>query len=54
MNQTTQNKSSKIFLLVADVDGTLVTREKILSDRTTDAVRQLSQADIIFTLVRGN
>ena len=34
MNQTIQSKQSKISLLVADVDGTLVNREKILTNRT--------------------
>jgi hydroxymethylpyrimidine pyrophosphatase-like HAD family hydrolase len=31
----------KISLLLADVDGTLVTREKVLTDRAQVAVRRL-------------
>ena len=40
-----------IALLVADVDGTLVTPEKTLTTNATAAVRQLSAAGVGFTLV---
>lgn len=53
MNQTTQDKSSKISLLIADLDGTLINREKVLTDRTRDAVRKLNQAGIMFTIITG-
>lgn len=49
----TENKRTKISLLIADVDGTLLTREKMLTDRTRDAVRKLNQAGIIFTIISG-
>jgi Cof subfamily protein (haloacid dehalogenase superfamily) len=42
-----------IRLLIADVDGTLVTQEKILTDRALDAVRQLRSADILFAVTSG-
>jgi Cof subfamily protein (haloacid dehalogenase superfamily) len=42
---------TRIALVVSDVDGTLVTREKILTDETKDAVRRLSDAGIGFTIV---
>lgn len=42
---------SRIALVVSDVDGTLVTREKVLTDATTDAVRRLRDAGIGFTIV---
>ena len=53
MNQTIQFKQSKISLLVADVDGTLVNREKILTNRTRTAVQKLNEAGIIFTITSG-
>ena len=40
-----------IALLVADVDGTLLTPEKTLTTNATAAVRQLSEAGVGFTLV---
>jgi len=42
-----------IRLLLADVDGTLVTHEKILTDRTIAVVKQLKQADILFAITSG-
>ncbi len=42
-----------IRLLLADVDGTLVTHDKILTDRTIAAVKQLRQADILFAITSG-
>ncbi|MBD2531767.1 HAD family phosphatase [Nostoc flagelliforme FACHB-838] len=53
MNQTIQFKPSQISLLVADIDGTLVNREKILTNRTYTAVQNLKQAGIIFTITSG-
>lgn len=40
-----------IALVVADVDGTLVTPDKALTDSARAAVRSLSEAGIAFTLV---
>jgi Cof subfamily protein (haloacid dehalogenase superfamily) len=40
-------------LVVADVDGTLVTPGKELTDRTIAAVRQLAEAGIRFTVASG-
>lgn len=45
--------SAKISLLLADVDGTLVTKEKILTDRARAAVRQLNEAGIAFAITSG-
>jgi Cof subfamily protein (haloacid dehalogenase superfamily) len=42
--------SSPIRLLVSDIDGTLVTSDKTLTDRTVDAVRQLRSAGIQFAM----
>ena len=42
-----------IRLLLADVDGTLVTHDKILTERTIAAVKQLKQAGILFAITSG-
>jgi Cof subfamily protein (haloacid dehalogenase superfamily) len=42
-----------IRLVVADVDGTLVTREKVLTAKTKEAVRQLTAAGIAFAITSG-
>jgi hypothetical protein len=42
---------TRIALVVSDVDGTLVTPEKRLTDATRDAVRRLGDAGIGFTIV---
>src|SRR5215470_11719622 len=42
-----------IRLVIADVDGTLVTQEKILTRRAIDAVRRLQDAGIAFTITSG-
>jgi Cof subfamily protein (haloacid dehalogenase superfamily) len=39
-----------IALVVSDVDGTLVTKDKILTDRAKDAVRRLHASGISFTI----
>jgi Cof subfamily protein (haloacid dehalogenase superfamily) len=43
----------KIALVLADVDGTLVTEEKILTERARDAVRALRSAGIRFAITSG-
>jgi hypothetical protein len=47
------NQKSKIRLLLADVDGTLVTQQKILTDRARQAVANLREAGIIFAITSG-
>jgi Cof subfamily protein (haloacid dehalogenase superfamily) len=42
-----------IRLLLADVDGTLVTQDKVLTDKAVDAVRRLGEAGILFALTSG-
>ena len=46
-------KAGKISLLLADVDGTLVTRDKILTLRAQHAVRSLREAGIRFAITSG-
>jgi Cof subfamily protein (haloacid dehalogenase superfamily) len=45
--------TTPIRLMLADVDGTLVTQEKILTDRAAAAVRQLGTAGIKFAVTSG-
>ncbi|HEV7636275.1 MAG TPA: Cof-type HAD-IIB family hydrolase [Bradyrhizobium sp.] len=42
---------TRIALVVSDVDGTLLTKDKTLTDAAGDAVRRLRQAGIGFTIV---
>src|SRR5580700_11488986 len=42
-----------IRLLLADVDGTLVTQNKVLTQQTLDVVRRLREADILFAITSG-
>jgi Cof subfamily protein (haloacid dehalogenase superfamily) len=53
MNSTTPPKPPKISLLLADVDGTLVTKEKILTARARAAVQNLHDAGIRFAITSG-
>src|SRR5258705_8104602 len=46
-------KPGKISLLLADVDGTLVTHDKVLTDRAAKAVQRLRQAGIRFAITSG-
>jgi Cof subfamily protein (haloacid dehalogenase superfamily) len=44
---------SKISLVIADVDGTLVTEDKVLTARAQAAVQQLHAAGIAFAITSG-
>ncbi len=46
-------ETDAIRLLLADVDGTLVTPDKELTDRAVDAVRRLGDAGILFAITSG-
>jgi Cof subfamily protein (haloacid dehalogenase superfamily) len=46
-------KAGTISLLLADVDGTLVTHDKVLTARAQDAVRSLREAGIRFAITSG-
>jgi len=43
----------QIKLVIADVDGTLVTRDKALTPHAIDAVRKLHEAEIRFVITSG-
>src|SRR5262245_33808212 len=47
------DRARKISLVIADVDGTLVTEEKILTQRAGAAVRALHDAGIAFAITSG-
>jgi Cof subfamily protein (haloacid dehalogenase superfamily) len=47
------NAAKPIRLVIADVDGTLVTQEKVLTKRAADAVSRLHEAGIAFTVTSG-
>jgi Cof subfamily protein (haloacid dehalogenase superfamily) len=49
----TTTASPKIELVLADVDGTLVTDEKQLTDRAIAAVRSLGEAGVKFAVTSG-
>ena len=46
-------EKSSIRLLLADVDGTLVTKDKILTDRARESVQKLNAAGILFAITSG-
>ena len=52
MNKVVE-KSTKVSLVVADVDGTLVTPDKVLTERACAAVKKLHDADIMFAVTSG-
>jgi Cof subfamily protein (haloacid dehalogenase superfamily) len=53
MPQTPGTDSKPVRLVIADVDGTLVTHEKILTQRAIQAVFKLRQAGIKFAITSG-
>ena len=42
-----------IAALLADVDGTLITKEKVLTARTVDAVNRLRERGVVFCITSG-
>ena len=49
----TDRPKGKISLLLADVDGTVVTKDKVLTDRAIKAVAALEKAGIKFAVTSG-
>lgn len=45
--------ANNIRLVIADVDGTLVTQDKVLTPRAIEAVRRLRDAGIAFSITSG-
>ena len=53
MNPTPAASAREIRLLLSDVDGTLVTQEKVLTDRSRSAGEKLHDAGIVFAITSG-
>lgn len=53
LNSPSSSTSPAIGLLLADVDGTLVTQEKVLTEAAIAAVAELHEAGILFALTSG-
>jgi hypothetical protein len=53
LNQDSSRTSPAIRLLLADVDGTLVTQDKLLTEAAITAVRELGEAGVLFALTSG-
>jgi Cof subfamily protein (haloacid dehalogenase superfamily) len=53
LNSPSSSTSPAIGLLLADIDGTLVTQEKVLTEAAIAAVRELHEAGILFALTSG-
>ena len=47
------SKRSRIRLMIADIDGTLVTKEKLLTPKSVQAAVRLQEAGIIFGVTTG-
>ena len=50
---TQPSVSSNVRLVIADVDGTLVTRDKVLTARAIDSVSRLREANVLFAITSG-
>jgi transaldolase len=50
MENTSAQKSQTIAAVLTDVDGTLVTKDKVLTDRAQQAVKKLRERGIMFTI----
>jgi transaldolase len=53
MEDTGVRDTPSIAAVLTDVDGTLVTRDKVLTERALRAVRQLRERGIVFTITSG-
>ncbi len=47
------NPAQRVKVVIADVDGTLVTQEKVLTKRAAEAVLRLHEAGIQFSVTSG-
>jgi Cof subfamily protein (haloacid dehalogenase superfamily) len=53
MASRNENSAKPIRMVIADVDGTLVTQEKVLTKRAAEAVLRLHDAGISFSVTSG-
>jgi transaldolase len=53
MKNTCDQEAPSIAAVLTDVDGTLVTKDKVLTERALRAVKQLRERGIVFTITSG-
>src|SRR5215471_19948952 len=53
MDPTHLQPDTPISVVLTDVDGTLVTKDKVLTERALEAVRKLRDSGIVFTITSG-
>jgi Cof subfamily protein (haloacid dehalogenase superfamily) len=53
MAVTATSPHPRIRLLIADIDGTLINKEKLLTPRSVEAVERLKEAGILFGVTTG-
>ena len=53
MSTKNGNTAERIRMVIADIDGTLVTQEKVLTKRAAEAVSRLREAGIQFSVTSG-
>ena len=50
---TAASHNQKIAAVLADVDGTLVTRDKVLTPRAISAIKELRARGVLFAITSG-
>jgi Cof subfamily protein (haloacid dehalogenase superfamily) len=53
MSSQGKPEDARVRLVIADVDGTLVTKDKVLTPRAIAAVKKLHEAGILFAITSG-
>jgi Cof subfamily protein (haloacid dehalogenase superfamily) len=53
VKETTGESGEPIAAVLTDVDGTLITKEKVLTSRTVDAVERLRERGVVFCITSG-
>lgn len=53
MANDTARIDQSIVALLTDVDGTLVTKDKVITARASQAVKQLRELGLVFTITSG-
>jgi transaldolase len=53
MDSATAQTDRSIVALLTDVDGTLVTKEKVITERASQAVKRLRELGVVFTITSG-
>jgi Cof subfamily protein (haloacid dehalogenase superfamily) len=53
MSAQAASTQKPIRLVIADVDGTLVTHDKVLTERAANAVKRLHEAEVLFAVTSG-